>query len=120
MTSLSESAGMNQPSSGTPSIEGDDWPEYASAVRTFERERYVLDLLDAPETSRERLVRRFLEPPLYSTAFSRGFGTIYTAAYFPAEGRVEYRWPEFTWSQSFDRFVEGRHTERFEPGLRAA
>jgi predicted choloylglycine hydrolase len=98
----------------------DDWPDYARAVRTLERERHVLELLGAPETTRERLVQAFLEPPLYSTAFSRGFGTIYTAAYFPADGRAEYRWPGFTWEQSFDEFVEGRRTLTFAEGLRAA
>jgi hypothetical protein len=67
----------------------DDWPDYARAVRTFERERYVLELLDEPEMTPERFVQSFLEPPLYSTAFSRGFGTIYTTAYFPVEGRAE-------------------------------
>ena len=98
----------------------DDWPDYARATRTFERERYVLELLDAPKMTRERLVEAFLEPPLYSTAFSTGFGTIYTAAYYPAEGRAEYRWPGFTWSQSFDEFVEGERTQTFTEGLRAA
>jgi predicted choloylglycine hydrolase len=98
----------------------DDWPEYARAVRTFERERHVLELLEDPAMTRERFVQAFLEPPLYSTAFSSGFGTIYTAAYFPAEGRAEYRWPDFTWSQSFDRFVEGEHTQSFAERRRAA
>jgi predicted choloylglycine hydrolase len=98
----------------------DDWPDYARAVRTFERERYLLELLRAPEMSRDRLVDAFLEPPLYSTAFSSGFGTIYTAAYFPAEGRVEYRWPGHTWTQSFDSFSEGEHTQTFAEGARAA
>ena len=45
--------------------------------------------------------------PVYSTAFASGFGTIYTAAYFPAEGRAEYRWPGFAWEQSFEEFAEG-------------
>ncbi len=90
----------------------DDWPEYAEAVRTFEREQMVLELLQAPGMTREGFVEAFLEPPLYSTAFSKGFGTLYTAAYFPAEGRAEYRWPDFTWSQSFADFAEGSHTQR--------
>ncbi len=97
-----------------------DWPDYARAVRTFERERYVLELLRAPDMTRERLVDSFLEPPLYSDAFSKGFGTIYTAAYFPAEGRAEYRWPGFTWSQSFDDFAEGEHTQTYAEDARAA
>ena len=98
----------------------DDWPEYAEAVRTFEREQMVLELLQAPEMTREGFVEAFLEPPLYSTAFSKGFGTLYTAAYFPAEGRAEYRWPDFTWSQSFADFAEGSHTQRLAEELQAA
>ena len=98
----------------------DDWPEYASAVRTLERERYLGELLREPNVTRDHLVQAFLEPPLYSSAFSSGFGTVYTAAYFPAEGRVEYRWPDFTWTQSFSRFVEGERTQTFAEGARAA
>ena len=41
---------------------------------------------------------------------SRGFATLYTAAYFPREGRVEYRWPDAVWEQSFDYFEEGSYT----------
>ena len=98
----------------------DDWPDYARAVRTFERERYLLELLDEADLTRDRFVQAFLEPPLYSEAFSSGFGTIYTAAYFPAEGRAEYRWPGFTWTQPFDGFVEDEHTQTFTEGPRAA
>jgi predicted choloylglycine hydrolase len=98
----------------------DDWPDYARAVRTFERERYVLDLLERPGLSRDDFVRAFLEPPLYSTAFSSGFGTIYTAAYHPVDGRADYLWPDFTLSQSFGSFVETEHTQVFSEGRRAA
>jgi predicted choloylglycine hydrolase len=98
----------------------DDWPEYASAVRTLERERYLVELLREPKVTRDHLLQAFLEAPLYSTAFSSGFGTVYTAAYFPAEGVAEYRWPDFTWTQSFDRFVESERTQTFAEGARAA
>jgi predicted choloylglycine hydrolase len=90
-----------------------EWPEYARAIRTEERERCVLDLLADPEIDRERYIAAFLEPPLHNTEYAAGFGTVYTAAYFPTEGRVEYRWPGKVWEQSFDGFREGRHTETF-------
>jgi predicted choloylglycine hydrolase len=90
-----------------------EWPEYAQAIRTVERERCVLSLLDEPELTRERFVESFLEPPLHNTSYAQGFGTIYTAAYFPAEGRVEYRWPGVVWNQSFDRFEPSSHTQAF-------
>jgi predicted choloylglycine hydrolase len=92
-----------------------DWPEYGRAVRTVERERRVRELLDDPAVTRERFVAAFLEPPLRNTDHARGVGTLYTAAYYPAEGRVEYRWPGFTWPQSFARFDPSTHTEAFTP-----
>jgi len=97
-----------------------EWPEYARAIRTVERERCVLALLDDPRMTRERFVASFLEEPLHNTDYVRGFGTVYTAAYYPAEGRAEYRWPGFTWHQSFERFEESEHTEVFAEERRAA
>jgi predicted choloylglycine hydrolase len=87
-----------------------DWPEYARAIRSEEREQCVLDLLADPATDRERFVAAFLEPPLRNTEYAQGFGTLYTAAYHPAEGRVEYRWPGYTMEQSFARFDPGSET----------
>ena len=97
-----------------------EWPEYAQAIRTVERERCVLALLDDPALTRERFVEAFLEPPLHNTSYAQGFGTIYTAAYYPAEGRVEYRWPGVVWEQSFDRFEQSSHTQTFAEQRRAA
>jgi predicted choloylglycine hydrolase len=84
-----------------------EWPEYAEAIRSEEREQRVLELL---QEDRTRFEDAFLEPPLHSTAHERGFGTLYTAAYEPGRGVVRYRWPDLTWEQSFDRFQPGRRT----------
>jgi hypothetical protein len=55
---------------------------------------------------------------VHSSGYSTGMGTLYTAAYFPSEGRVEYRWPDHTWPQSFERFVETAYVETYaEPAL---
>jgi predicted choloylglycine hydrolase len=97
-----------------------EWPEYARAIRTVEREECLLALLGDDAMTRERFVAAFLEPPLYSTSFARGFGTIYTAVYHPADGRAEYRWPGFTWEQGLDRFDESEHVETFAEETRAA
>jgi predicted choloylglycine hydrolase len=105
----------------TTNHQGDvDWPEYVSAVRSVEREQCVLDLLDDGELDRERFVAAFLEAPLHSTEYAGGFGTIYTAAYYPTERRVEYRWPGLVWEQSFDDFRASSHTVTFAEGVRAA
>lgn len=37
----------------------------------------------------------------------KGFGTIYTSVYRPAEGNMELRWPDQRMSQSFENFTEG-------------
>jgi predicted choloylglycine hydrolase len=56
----------------------------------------------------EYVVRSLLRPPVYNTDFASGFGTIYTAAYRPREGRVDYIWPgDVRWRQSFARFEPG-------------
>jgi predicted choloylglycine hydrolase len=88
-----------------------EWPEHAEAVRSQERERCVLELL-AAGAGEEEFVAAFLEPPLYSTAYADGFGTLYTAAYRPVDAAVEYRWPGLTWRQSCDAFEEGMRAVR--------
>jgi predicted choloylglycine hydrolase len=106
---------------GTTNHQGKvEWPEYAEAIRTVERERCVLELLDDPEMTLERFVESFLDPPLHNTGYAQGFGTIYTAAYFAAEGRVEYRWPGVLWEQSFERFEQSTLTQQFADERQAA
>jgi hypothetical protein len=82
----------------------------------LERERRLLDLLRAPRMDRDRLVEAFLQAPLYRTEFASGLGTLYTATFFPAAGRVEYRWPAYSFAQSFERFVEQRHRQHYANG----
>jgi predicted choloylglycine hydrolase len=80
-----------------------DWPEYERAVGTFERERRLVELLRTPGMTSDRLVQAFLEKPLYRDGLASGFGTLYTAIYFPATGHAEYRSPdEVMMSESFD------------------
>ena len=73
----------------------------------------MLALLADPDMTRERFVAAFLEEPLRNTAYAQGFGTLYTAAYYPAEGRAEYRWPGCTWRHSLAGFTESEHAETF-------
>ena len=85
-----------------------EWPEQARATRTIERERCIVDLLDEPGMTADGFVDAFLRAPLFSTAYASGFGTLYTAAYRPAEGVVDFRWPAFSWRLGFDAFEEAR------------
>ena len=69
-----------------------DWPEHAQATRSVERHAALCSATNAGA---------FLEPPLYATAFARGFGTLYTAVYRPGSRTVTYRWPGHeSWQQS--------------------
>ena len=97
-----------------------DWPEYAHAVRTVEREQHLLALLANDQVTPARFADAFLEPPLYNNGYASGMGTLYTAAYLPTKGRVEYRWPGHTMPQSFDRFTQVRHLQAFSDQPRAA
>jgi predicted choloylglycine hydrolase len=90
-----------------------EWEEHARFTRTVERERCVAALIADPGITPARLVEAFMEPPLFSTDYSRGFGTLYTASYHPAAGTVSYQWPGSTWTQSFADFREGTHTATF-------
>lgn len=89
------------------------WAEYVRAVASVEREQHLEELLANRKLSAARFIDAFLQPPLHNNDYSSGMGTLYTAAYFPAGGRVEYRWPGHTWKQSFRRFREDRHVQTF-------
>ena len=84
-----------------------EWVQHARATRTLQREHFLFEQLNNHAGQPEDLVQSFLSPPLYSDAFDRGYGTLYTAVYRPCQGAAEYRWPGALWYQSFDRFEEG-------------
>lgn len=84
-----------------------EWISHARITATVERERYLLQRITLHRDPEERFIGAFLRPPLYSTAFSMGFGTLYTAVYRPRLGQMEVRWPDVNWKHSFDDFQEG-------------
>ncbi|MEH6472502.1 MAG: C45 family peptidase [Halopseudomonas sp.] len=46
-------------------------------------------------------VLRFLYPPLYRPHHEYNSGTLYTAAYYPREGKINYLWPHTSLNLSF-------------------
>jgi predicted choloylglycine hydrolase len=86
-----------------------DWPEQAQATRSQARQAVITGLLDDPAVDLHRLVASFLRPPLYSTTYELGFGTLYTAVYRPAELAVEYHWPGSSWRHAVGRVGVGTH-----------
>lgn len=89
------------------------WPAYEQLVHSVKRERRLLQLLADPAMTTAALREAFFEPPLYSRSYAVGAGTLYNACYYPAEGRVELRWPHEQWDQSFDDFRALEHTETY-------
>lgn len=96
-------------------LENVEWVSHARFTATVERERYLLHRLTLHSDPQDRFIGAFLRPPLYSTAFAVGFGTLYTAVYRPRLQQMEVRWPGTVWPQSMDRFQEGGRRVRI-PG----
>jgi predicted choloylglycine hydrolase len=83
-----------------------EWASHARFTATVERERFLLQRLTLHPETQEKFIAAFLRPPLYSTAFASGFGTLYTASYRPASGAVDIHWPGRTWSKTMDDFPQ--------------
>ena len=78
-----------------------EYPELAARFNSVERQGILASLRDAGADT-DAAKAAFLQPPLYTTRFSQGFGTLYTVLYHPDEGFVEYVWPDRTWRRDFD------------------
>jgi predicted choloylglycine hydrolase len=87
-----------------------EWHSHGRFTATVERERFLLQRLTLHVEPEEKFIGAFLKPPLYSTSYSAGFGTLYTAVYRPRLGQMEVRWPGTVWSFALDLFTEAaRH-----------
>ncbi|MFZ5962232.1 C45 family autoproteolytic acyltransferase/hydrolase [Thalassococcus sp. BH17M4-6] len=83
-----------------------EWSSHARFTATVERQRFLLQRLTLHPETQDKFIRSFLQPPLYSTAFSSGFGTLYTAAYRPRHASLQINWPGRVWTKSFEVFDE--------------
>ncbi len=83
-----------------------EWHKHAEATNSLERESFLISRLADSEETDHGFVRSFLSDPLYSTAYRRGFGTLYSSWYRPKTGQMALFWPGATWRQSFADFRE--------------
>jgi predicted choloylglycine hydrolase len=90
-----------------------EWVAHARETASVERERFLLSRIVLHEESEARFISHFLRPPLYSLAFQRGFGTLYTAALYPRRREIVYRWPQGEWRLGLENFEEGRRLIRY-------
>ena len=91
-----------------------EWQSHGRFTRTVERERFLLQRLTLHVEPEEKFIGAFLKPPLYSSAFNAGFGTLYTVVYRPRLGRMEYRWPRAAWPLDLHTFRED-HRRLYTP-----
>jgi len=84
-----------------------EWISHARFTATVERERFLLQRLTLHVDPEEKFIGAFLKPPLYSTAYSLGFGTLYTAVYRPRKRQMDIRWPGTVWPFALGDFQEG-------------
>ena len=70
---------------------GVEWPRHARVSNTL-REQHLRALLTLEGLEADTLADNFTQAPLFSTNYTAGFGTVYTAAYRPATGEVTLRW----------------------------
>lgn len=82
------------------------WPQYARVTRTVERARFLQRQLLRRSSTTTTLVKNFLMPPLYASAWTSGFGTLYTALYKPLDRSLELIWPDAILKFSVDEFPE--------------
>ncbi len=90
-----------------------EWHRHAAFTRSLERERYLQMRLTRKDDSVATLIADFHKPPLYSTDYEDGFGTLYTAVYYIARGSATFSWPNAAWTQSFGSFREETRRVQF-------
>jgi len=96
------------------------WQSHARATASVERERFLLRRLTLHPEPADRFVAAFLRPPLFSRAFARGFGTLYTAEFLPAAGRMTLHWPSDRWDFELADFVGGKRVVTYAADEAAA
>lgn len=90
-----------------------EWHRHAHATATVERERFLLQRLQLHNDPSAKFIAAFLRPPLYSTEYARGFGTLYTSVYWPKRREMELRWQKETWKFKIGSFEEGSRVVRY-------
>jgi predicted choloylglycine hydrolase len=90
-----------------------EWPEHARATNSVQRQACLAEAV-SQASSLDGVVAAMLRPPLYQTAYNRGYGTLYTSVYVPSEHSAELIWPNGRWTQAVNDFHEGSRTVALE------
>lgn len=90
-----------------------EWHRHAQVTATVERERFLLQRLTLHDDPPDKFIGNFLKPPLYSTQFNRGFGTLYTAVFKPTLGAMEIHWPGEVWTHNLKDIDNSKRRVRY-------
>jgi len=82
------------------------WQAYADSTRTIERKKFLDSAIINPTYTFHEFVKLFLNSPMYSHQYSRGFGTLYTSIYYPQSKMAEYVWPGYSFILDFHNTIE--------------
>lgn len=89
-----------------------EWPEHARATQSEQR-CTSLNLALRHSATVNDLIGCLLRPPLFQTAYARGYGTLYTAVYRTRDAGASLYWPGASWEQSCARFEPGSRCVAF-------
>ncbi|MFV0277693.1 MAG: C45 family autoproteolytic acyltransferase/hydrolase [Parahaliea sp.] len=85
-------------------------PAHGRFSRTLERAGSLMALTDKPVKARQ-MVQNFLSPPLFTTAYGQGFGTLFTTLYNTRDASMEL----FLSDGSLGRFTTSDHPQGIIP-----
>jgi predicted choloylglycine hydrolase len=83
---------INQNKVSTNHQPSDRWEKYTDMIETDKRYDYLTDMISRDDIESTTLTSAFLEEPLFRNSFDSGYGTLYTAAYYPTRKEVHYLW----------------------------
>jgi predicted choloylglycine hydrolase len=87
-----------------------EWEAYANMSGTLQREQFLEKLYRQKNKSIDEIAFAFLRPPLHHVQYQKGFGTLYTALYFPVHRSLQLLWRGQSVLVSFRRFEENKMT----------
>ncbi len=74
--------------------ENNQWQQYLDLIKSEERFQFLKETVDRQIIDATQLADAFLSKPLYRNSFEMGYGTLYTAAYYPLRKEVHFLWPD--------------------------
>jgi len=70
-----------------------EWPEHSAWVGSVERLELLQEMCSGGADD-VAMTEALLQPPLLAREWEAGFATLFTAAYRPLSGRLDYHWPQ--------------------------